>query len=1453
MRCLLFLNEQRHVIDDVNEKFLEGGVGEGEFYVGLTCLGVIVTDRQAALYFGEECVRLGKERLTAEEFVVCVCRHECISSFEDQWEQRERSLAEEAKLDLEERMTDYGDVFFEDIAAVMFTSVRKQKAKDESRGVVSRHKRQVMMLGKEVALRCDVLRAGFRHALEHHESFPEIPEPIFRSFVTVVDTEVYYAGQNIATQGLLEDRFFVVRRGKADIIVDGETVGVLRAGECFGEMALFYGAVRPATLRSTEPCETHSINRASYQTCMASLTKAERTSPLIQVMEKFWALMSGPDGSRRPEVDYATFLKYHQRVTKSLSRSYDFEDYDYDEHLEIAREDWEEDTRRHHKKATDGINQAMFFDSLYQTVDLWAADVNVSFAGFLERLFSNIAGWNGAPVPDNLWGTGSLGFWTFKDFESEVTCDGDYFDTVLEEAEKAAEAAERSKVAAEEFAERLRSEQEGWGEEQKARLRAEQTIREERQEIQGREHHLKSRVERIDAKEQAMLRRKAAQGLAPYEEKVLANIVDERRNAIEQLAQASELITAATKKRCAAEVGAIDRICEAIDAEERDLVAKLDSGDLSLHTKAAVLIRRKELQGERTKAMQERKAAGVVLEASLTLLKTRRGLVAAVAAGMYIVGSISTIEGEPEPEPAPVPEPEPDARYDVVFGEKRPKERLQDAYGANKMGDRDSYEMPAFLQFAMEYASTDVQHARPQEAEQPQQEAERTESPSAGDPRSQTAGGARLARAGGSPDYWDGAMGLFASGGRLEGLLDAEQPIPAEPVNPEIANEFRDLLESRGHDPSLAGELTEIEDWQNVSGHKLWEHSTSRPFDTSRAYSDDQKKLLLDQAAGQSIALVEESGRPQGAPHEKLRAIVAENVIRQAWKGVLRKPEFRKLMAQVREPRPTTGGGGGVLSRLPSPADERSALQPEMEKDLSMQISTLAKSTGIPAPPPHWPGWLQQQNQVATSAPTFMVVSYIFPEDKVQVVYVFGQTERIAWSVPWNHVHAKKNKMKTVSLIRKTDEVYMVGVDKLHWAALQQVRKQAKASEREYLASQLHTDASKVVYPQQSLVSLSPAQRREKFSSVARLPLPVMMKRTTRQSFGGMGSMATTQSFQSMATTAQSLQSLQEGSLPNWYFKAMDIAAADGSEQAISDLLKMARVFEETKIDSQRRYSGALQSAVQNVTPVSSQAQMPMVLVPQDDGPEFQEPPVAPQIARQRKDKIQLLPATDMWLPRTPSLMSPRPGSSGSQFRRSAGISLSATVTQVGGLRAHSQQKGRTFVVAGGGSRHEVRDRPGWGGLDSDEPTYLAVGASETHVWRRAIGTLATTRPATTTGGLRPRMLKVAVLKVTPTSAQRATSALNYYPTPPRSVPSGSAQSARVPRVQGQGQGNDQLRANRRIAAESKLAQMESAAGQVHVRARPGKLPPAMPMQRGGSRPISRVDFPPDTFLYQAF
>ena len=43
-------------------------------------------------------------------------------------------------------------------------------------------------------------------------------------------------------QGMMEDTFFVIRRGKADIMIDGAVVGSVGQGVPLGELALMYGA-----------------------------------------------------------------------------------------------------------------------------------------------------------------------------------------------------------------------------------------------------------------------------------------------------------------------------------------------------------------------------------------------------------------------------------------------------------------------------------------------------------------------------------------------------------------------------------------------------------------------------------------------------------------------------------------------------------------------------------------------------------------------------------------------------------------------------------------------------------------------------------------------------------------------------------------------------------------------------------------------------------------------------------------------------------------------------------------------------------------------------------------------------------------------------------------------------------------------------------------------------------
>ena len=58
----------------------------------------------------------------------------------------------------------------------------------------------------------------------------------------------YEGGEEIVKQGEMDDRFYVVVAGQCSVLHDGQRVGVLNAGDCFGEASYVPGARRAATV-----------------------------------------------------------------------------------------------------------------------------------------------------------------------------------------------------------------------------------------------------------------------------------------------------------------------------------------------------------------------------------------------------------------------------------------------------------------------------------------------------------------------------------------------------------------------------------------------------------------------------------------------------------------------------------------------------------------------------------------------------------------------------------------------------------------------------------------------------------------------------------------------------------------------------------------------------------------------------------------------------------------------------------------------------------------------------------------------------------------------------------------------------------------------------------------------------------------------------------------------------
>ena len=87
------------------------------------------------------------------------------------------------------------------------------------------------------------------------------------------------------------------------------------------------------------------------------------------------------DGGRGQQISvpFQVYRKLHVRTVKTLTCAEDQDEFDEDEERKIAGSDWMEDCKRYGLPPNGSLTMVQFFDSMYQRVDLWAANLQVSF------------------------------------------------------------------------------------------------------------------------------------------------------------------------------------------------------------------------------------------------------------------------------------------------------------------------------------------------------------------------------------------------------------------------------------------------------------------------------------------------------------------------------------------------------------------------------------------------------------------------------------------------------------------------------------------------------------------------------------------------------------------------------------------------------------------------------------------------------------------------------------------------------------------------------------------------------------------------------------------------------------------------------------------------------------------------------------------------------------------
>jgi len=91
----------------------------------------------------------------------------------------------------------------------------------------------------------DLLRAlTFFHEFSHAEIW---------EVLRASDWHEYQDGEDIVREGEMDDRFYIIVSGKAEVETNGQKLGVLDNGSCFGETSYVRGAKRTASIKASGP------------------------------------------------------------------------------------------------------------------------------------------------------------------------------------------------------------------------------------------------------------------------------------------------------------------------------------------------------------------------------------------------------------------------------------------------------------------------------------------------------------------------------------------------------------------------------------------------------------------------------------------------------------------------------------------------------------------------------------------------------------------------------------------------------------------------------------------------------------------------------------------------------------------------------------------------------------------------------------------------------------------------------------------------------------------------------------------------------------------------------------------------------------------------------------------------------------------------------------------------
>jgi CRP-like cAMP-binding protein/sugar phosphate isomerase/epimerase len=131
---------------------------------------------------------------------------------------------------------------------------------------------------------------------------------IQRDYLNLIfaDSHPYYTDETICQEGAIDDAMFYIKHGQAQVFISGVYMATLEAGEIFGEMSLFYGIPRSATVKAS--ANDTEIGLLTRECLVASLHHREGAGKTI--LHRLYSLL--PERLRNLDIKYSQALQLLQ-------------------------------------------------------------------------------------------------------------------------------------------------------------------------------------------------------------------------------------------------------------------------------------------------------------------------------------------------------------------------------------------------------------------------------------------------------------------------------------------------------------------------------------------------------------------------------------------------------------------------------------------------------------------------------------------------------------------------------------------------------------------------------------------------------------------------------------------------------------------------------------------------------------------------------------------------------------------------------------------------------------------------------------------------------------------------------------------------------------------------------------------------------------------------------------